>query len=196
MKLWKGTLPLSHLRNLCTASFFILGMLLAPGWFSAPTLAQDPAADRATLLKEINRDIWLPFAKAFAEDKAEDFISLHSKDMIRAEGNGKRILSLSQYAENTRKSFKTRIEAGGKIEIHFRFLERIVNPQFASERGIFEFVAISPKGETAKFYGKFHVFSRKETGTWKILVDYDSNEGKTINEESFKSAAALDDFKN
>ena len=48
--------------------------------------------------------------------------------------------------------------------------------------------------ETWKGYGKFHVFMRKMDNIWKIIVDYDSNEHDTINEQSFLSAFAIDDF--
>ena len=42
--------------------------------------------------------------------------------------------------------------------------------------------------------GKFHVILVKVDNLWKLLVDYDSNEDNTINEKSYKSAFAIDDF--
>ncbi|WP_280818679.1 hypothetical protein [Tamlana crocina] len=35
---------------------------------------------------------------------------------------------------------------------------------------------------------------RKEQGEWKLLVDYDSSENQTIDENSFNAAFAIDDF--
>lgn len=38
------------------------------------------------------------------------------------------------------------------------------------------------------------VLVRKEQGRWKIAVDYDSSEGGTIDEASFRAAHAMDDY--
>jgi hypothetical protein len=45
------------------------------------------------------------------------------------------------------------------------------------------------------YFGKFHVILIKEEGVWKILVDYDSSEKNSINEDTYKKAYAIDDFK-
>ena len=49
-------------------------------------------------------------------------------------------------------------------------------------------------GAPSVAYGKFHVFLRKENGVWKILTDYDSDEGGKVGEADYKAAAAVDDF--
>ena len=51
---------------------------------------------------------------------------------------------------------------------------------------------ISAAGEKRESFGKFHVVLRKEGGTWKILVDSDSNEGGTITADLFMAAKALE----
>jgi hypothetical protein len=50
---------------------------------------------------------------------------------------------------------------------------------------------VTPQGITKTFYGKFLVILRKENGTWKILVDTDSSEGGTVNEEAFLAAQPI-----
>lgn len=158
-------------------------------------VAQMPAPKPANpeILKAIDQDIWLPFIKAFAEGDAGGYIALHSKDLIRPMGDAKRIEPYDKWTAGTRGMFKSFAERGTKIAIDFRFLERIANEDTASERGIFEFSMTNAKGETQKSYGKFHVILKKVAGTWKILMDYDSSEGRTINAESFKAAHALTD---
>jgi len=78
--------------------------------------------------------------------------------------------------------------------ISFRFLERICNNDKASERGIYKFTVHLNSDKEQSYYGKFHVILSKEESVWKILVDYDSSENKTINEVSYSNAFAIDDF--
>lgn len=169
----------------------ILGAALLPLTASAQMPAPKPA--NPEILKAIDQEIWLPFIKAFAEGKADDYIALHSRQLVRPMGDAKRIDPYDRWSAGTRGMFKSFADRGTKAAIDFRFLERIANEDTASERGIFEFSMTNAKGETQKSYGKFHVILRKEDGKWKILMDYDSSEGRTINAESFRAAHAMTD---
>ena len=175
----------------------LIGVLVLGGFWIAtsPVLAQTPPSkpSSAGFLKEINRDVWIPFSKAYATGDAEAYLNLHSKDLIRGQGNSREVLTLTQYGTGMRNFFKHVKTDGGKLGITFRFQERIANAEFGSERGFFEFSFTNAKGETRKAYGKFHVFLRKESGTWKILVDYDSNEQNTITEATFNAGTAVDE---
>jgi ketosteroid isomerase-like protein len=159
---------------------------------SSHTFAQAPS--KIDWLKELNRDIWLPFMEAYASGNVEKYLALHSKDFIRGMGDQNLVNDLKGYGENSRKMFKNLQESGAKVKIDFRFLKRIANAQSAYEIGIYQFTALNSKGEAQNYYGKFHVVSRKENNVWKILVDYDSNENETINEAVFKQGFAADDF--
>jgi hypothetical protein len=44
------------------------------------------------------------------------------------------------------------------------------------------------------FYEKFHLILKKYNDEWKLVVDYDSNEGGSIGEEEFMKAYSLDDY--
>jgi len=156
-------------------------------WGQTPT---NPA-----FLKEINAQIWQPFSEAYATNNAQQYIGLHSKDFIRATGGSwKNIADWQNFQENTLKNFATR-KPNEKTTIGFRFLERVSDGQKASERGIYQVIRTNEKGDIiGAFYGKFHVFMRKENNRWKIFIDYDSDEGNTINEASFKAAFAIDDL--
>jgi hypothetical protein len=48
-------------------------------------------------------------------------------------------------------------------------------------------------GEERLFYGRFHTFARKEEGRWRIAVDYDSDEGGTIDDAAFAAGTEMDD---
>ena len=146
-------------------------------------------------LKEINRNIWLPFIEAYGTLNVEKYKSLQSEDFIRAEGEGKTLPSYKEYFDNVGVWFADVKKEGRKMEIAFRFTERFANGKTASERGIYELKTFDAAGkEVWKGYGNFHVFMKKLNGVWKIVVDYDSNENKTINEQSYLAAFAMDAF--
>jgi hypothetical protein len=42
-------------------------------------------------------------------------------------------------------------------------------------------------------HGGFHTFARKVDGRWRIVVDYDTDEGGAIKPEMFAAAGADDD---
>lgn len=174
------------------STLFLPALLLHP--LAAPAQAPVPQSTSPEVLKALDRDVWLPFAKAFAEGDAEGYIALHSKAFVRPMGDAKRIDTYDQWAAGTRAMFKALADRGGKLRIRFRFLERFANAESASERGIYETTSVNAKGESRKGYGKFHVISRKEDGRWRILVDYDSSEGRSIDEAAFNAAHAPDDY--
>lgn len=159
------------------------------------TTISNHAQTKTDYLKDINRDVWLPFIEAYATCDAEKYKNLQSEDFIRAEGNGKSLPTYQEYFDNVADWFKTIKSEGQKLAIAFRFTERLANDKVASERGIYELKAFSKDGqETWKGYGKFHVFMRKINDKWKIVVDYDSNENKTITEQTYLAAFGIDEY--
>jgi hypothetical protein len=49
-------------------------------------------------------------------------------------------------------------------------------------------VVTEPDSTQRIYFGKFHVILERESDTWKISMDYDSNENGTIDEKSFINA--------
>lgn len=43
--------------------------------------------------KEINEQVWKPFIKSFADMDTDKFMSVHSKDVIRATQDDKRLMN-------------------------------------------------------------------------------------------------------
>ncbi len=146
-------------------------------------------------LREINRDIWTPFSEAYATGDAERYVGLHTADFIRATG-GKwaGVRNLDEYGADARSSFAKNKENGHSTEIAFTFFERAAGPETASERGIYRYTDIAKDGERSAFYGRFHVFLRKVDGTWKIAVDYDSDEDGSIGAGDFVAGLPPDVF--
>jgi ketosteroid isomerase-like protein len=142
-------------------------------------------------LKEINRDIWTPFSEAYAAFDADKYLALHTPDFIRANGGAySGIHNLAEYAAEIKTGFARGKDSGKPVQIDFTFFERVAGPETASERGIYRYSFINRNGEKRAYYGKFHVFLRKINGTWKIAVDYDSDEDGTVGEADFAAGVA------
>lgn len=145
---------------------------------------------------KINEQVWIPFTRAIMTQNIEQFISLHSKDLVRAERDGKRVLSYEQYKASLEKSWPAWKESNTKDGVQYtfelRFLERIANENQAFEVGYFKNESVNAAGEKRIGYGQFHVALRKENGVWKILVDSDSNNGRAITEEMFQAAKPME----
>ena len=145
--------------------------------------------------QDIDNQVWKPFTRAITTQDVASFVSVHSKDLIRAERDQKRVLDLSSYQsgmETGWPSWKESIKKSNeKYIFELRFLERISNGTLAYEVGYFKNEIISTRGEKHISYGKFQVALRKENGVWKILVDSDSREGGNITDEMFAAAQPI-----
>lgn len=139
---------------------------------------------------ELNNDIWHPFRHAYRACDAPAFMSLYSRDMIRAGGPTKEILGYDEYAAGIEEWFTGVVERGSSIAIDFRFHERLVGDGIASERGVFRIDTKRKTGEARTFYGRFHVFSRKVSGRWLIVADHDTDEDAS--EETFLTGTGID----
>jgi uncharacterized protein (TIGR02246 family) len=146
------------------------------------------------LLAELNRDVWHAFRRAYAARDVEGFLALHLPELIRAGGPGRDVHGYPRYAEQTGEFFAELTRRGDGIVIDFRFTERIAAAGLASERGVFRITATPAAGAQRVFYGRFHTFARKVDGRWRIAVDYDSNEGGTVDADSFAAGTEIDDL--
>lgn len=155
---------------------------------------KSPPVESLPFLKELNRDIWIPFMEAYAAGDADKYLALHTADFIRAQGDGQNTNDLAGYSTGVRAGFQRGKEQGGKTTIEFSFFERFSNGKTASERGIYKYAYTPKTGEPRIGYGQFHVFSRKENGHWKIAVDYDSSEGRTVGEVEFNAGKRTEDW--
>lgn len=139
----------------------------------------------------IDRDIWLPFVRSYAEFDAPLYVGIHSPDLIRAGGPTAEAYGRDRVADEAT-TFFARVEAdGGRLAIDFRFTERIVGDGVASERGVFRLELALPGREVRVTYSRFHVFERIEAGRWRILADYDSKEGGAVTSADFDAAAPI-----
>lgn len=145
---------------------------------------------------EINEQVWKPFIKTLLSHDVEGFMNLHSKDVMRVERDHGQLLNFDRYKKELSMSWpawKQSMEVEKtKNAFELRFLERISNGDLAFEVGYFKNETIRANGEKRTSYGQFHVALRKENGIWKILVDSDSNNKRTITEEMFQAGKPMD----
>lgn len=145
-----------------------------------------------TAQKEINDQVWKPFIKAFTEGNTDLFMSVHSKDLVRSGRESKRVLSWDEYNQETKSGNDRRAADKSRLEIELRFTERINSANQAIDVGVYKTSWAAADGKSGAGYGRFHVVLRKENDTWKILVDTDSNEGRTIGETQFLAAKPME----
>ena len=142
--------------------------------------------------KEINEQVWKPFIETFNNYKSDQFLALHSKDVIRSSRDSKELLNWDEYLKQQTYWDQQSIAKGSRRTLELRFTERIANGNQAIDIGIYKSTSINSKGESRSGYGRFHVVLRKESGIWKILVDTDSSEGNTITEKDFLAARPME----
>ncbi|MBQ0734094.1 YybH family protein [Aquimarina celericrescens] len=143
--------------------------------------------------QKINQDMYGNFSEAFATLDYDLFASIHSQEMIRVSGNGGEIKDWKTYLEGYKKRWSDPSQKSALID--FRLLERITSDSLVSDRGIYRVTYPNNSGKTKYSYGKFHVLLRLEDNYWKIIMDYDSDENKSIDKESFEIAFPLSEYK-
>jgi len=137
--------------------------------------------------------VWAKFYTAYETLDPEPLKEIHSKQLVRVSG-GKRVSNYKTYMKSVARRFEKAKEQGTSYKISLRFFERALSDHQASERGVYRLTVFQKDRET-DYFGQFHVIHVKKGNKWKILVDYDSNEGKTIGVEQFEAAHAIDDLK-
>lgn len=151
----------SLLKSFRIYSFFLVCFFL----FSNRSEAQDTA-----VFKEINKQVWEKFEKAFQTADPDLLTSLHTEDILRIPAESNVIVAGSEYFETQQKSFKWVKDNNYSMKLELRFTERITNGKFTSERGVYRYKVIDDNSEERLYFGKFHVLLRKEHDTWKISM--------------------------
>ena len=147
-------------------------------------------AQKDSLQKEINEQVWKPFIKAFTEADTDAFMAVHSKEVTRVIQDGKMLQNYEEYYRSNKRGDERAKQSNRKRNIELRFIQRIAGSGRGFEVGYYKTTSIASDGKSQSFYGKFHVLLRKENGIWKILMDADAQE-KT-DEAIFSAASALE----
>jgi hypothetical protein len=145
---------------------------------------------KSELITQINHDIWIPFLNGVNTNSPNMYNGVHSANFYWVmEGNKTRIMNFKEYVDDAAKVMKDREANGIKTMLDVRFTERNINSEFASERCVIKYISIEPDKEPNEFYSYTQVFSRKENGVWKKIVQYNLTE--TATKESFENAIPI-----
>ena len=157
-------------------------------WFTC-TVAQ---VTGQSIQQAINDQVWKPFIRAYNNRDTDDFMAVHSKDVVRSPRDAKMVLNWNEYFEQQKRGDDQGKKSGSKKQLGLRFTERIGNDNQAMEVGIYKGTITDKTGNVRTFDGRFHVVLRKENGVWKILVDTDSSEGNTVDEVDYLQARPME----
>lgn len=138
------------------------------------------------LLAELNRDVWEPFRAAYRACDTDAYLDLHTPDLIRVGGPRRVVQGYAEMAAEVGPWFADAAAKGLRLGIDFRFTERLADRALASERGIYRIEV----GDEV-IHGRFHTFSRKAGGRWRMAVDYDSDDNATVDATHWSAAASL-----
>lgn len=145
------------------------------------------------LLRQLNDDVWHPFRLAYSMLDAPAFLELHAPELIRAGGPANQVSGFADYSGQIERWFTDLSDRGSSVTIAFRFVERIVANDLASERGLFQIVSKRADGDERTFYGRFHTYARRMDGRWRICADYDTDERSATLEEEYLAGVDVDD---
>ncbi|MEJ0054684.1 MAG: hypothetical protein WDN75_02995 [Bacteroidota bacterium] len=135
--------------------------------------------------KEIIEQVWRPFLQD-SIIRARKYLCRYIPGTLSVlPRDDKSVLNYKEYQEMQSRSDSRTLAKGNKKNLELRFTERFSNNDLAVNVGIFKTSYTLKNGTTSDYYGRFHVFLRKENGIWKILVDSDSTEGGKIGEKIF-----------
>jgi ketosteroid isomerase-like protein len=137
-------------------------------------------------LAELNRDIYEPFRAAYRSYDTEAYLALHTPDLIRVGGPQRIVQGYPEMAAEVGPWFADAAARQLRLDIDFRFTERLAGPDVASERGIYRIVV----GDDV-IHGRFHTFSRRVDGRWRMAVDYDSDDNATVSGADWAAASPL-----
>lgn len=150
------------------------------------TISNNSYSQSQKNLEDIN-NVWRKFYQAFDSLDYKLMKEIHSKKLIRISG-GKKITNYKNYIKKYKIRFKEAAKNNTTTNISLRFFERISNDSIASERGIYKLTRKQDQKNEKIYYGQFHVILLKEINTWKIFMDYDSNEANSIGEKQYYKA--------
>lgn len=148
--------------------------------------------------KEINDQVWRVQLEAMNSNQADKFMSVMSDDVIQVSYSRQTIRNKEQFFNQALSTYKRIIDRKLSRSMEFRFLNRIANDTNAFEDGFYKYELINEKLEKQVYYGYFQVVLRKEKGSWRVLVDYDSEKynGAPATKELFENAKTLESYDN
>lgn len=161
-------------------------------YLATATILLASMAIAQSVRQSINEDVWRPFIESFNQHDSKSFMELHSRDLVRSSRDSRTVLDRDEYAAQMQRGDENEKQRKLTRRLELRFTERLASDDQAIEVGIYKTTYMFDDKPAKSFYGRFHVVLRREEGKWKILVDTDSSEGNTIDEQDFLAAQPME----
>lgn len=140
-------------------------------------LNESKAQSQTDVWAELNRDIWKPFVEGVNTNNPEMYNGVNAPEFYWVQDGARpRIMNLTEYIEDARLVMKSRTDKNIGTSLEIRFIQRNVTTEFASEKCIIKYTSTNPGKEPEIFYGLVHVFSKKENGVWRKVIQHASTE--------------------
>lgn len=133
----------------------------------------------------IDQQVWKPFKQAFEGLDGEALNAIYAESVLRVTPEG--LDTNGRFKQFNRSRFDANIAKGDRLVLDFWFDSRHTNSSTSYEVGFFRMAITSKAGETATYYGQFHIVLKKREGKWKIYQDWDTARiaGQLITAEHF-----------
>jgi hypothetical protein len=128
--------------------------------------------NKGWLWSSLDSSVWLPLHAGVKSDDETKYLPVHSADYVRIQSTARMFLNYEQYVDDTRKVMNNFRAKGTRLEMVHRFTERIINNEFASDKGITRVLIKYSDQKIDTMYSAFHTISRKEKHGWKMLTEY------------------------
>lgn len=171
-----------------TSSIFVAACALSLFAVFAPAHATPMQAEA---LRQVNRDIWEPFARGVAAFDDPTWLGVRSRDFVMVQQGKPHFLGHDFYVEDSTKVMRELKQAGTRLALELRFEERMTDGRHSSERGLIRTIMTEAGKPARSFFSRFHAISRLEDGRWRVLTEYRTPAGPAA-EQAFSAAFPVD----
>lgn len=130
----------------------------------------------STQLGELN-SFWAEVSRTVRTGDFEGYSATCHEEGVLVSGKSNSSVTLAAALEAWKPGFVNTKEGKSRDNVEFRFSQRIVGETSAHETGIFHFTSTDGTGTIRDSYIHFEALLVKQEGVWKILMEYQKNEG-------------------
>lgn len=127
-------------------------------------------------LAELN-GFWAEVSRTVRTGDFEGYSATCHKEGVLVSGSNMTSVSLNDALEAWKPGFVDTKAGKIKANVAFRFSQRIGSESNAHETGIFHYTSTDSTGTVRDSYIHFEALLVKKEGVWKILMEYQKNEG-------------------
>lgn len=169
---------------------FLSLLLLVPASL-AHAAPEEAAKQRAESLRQLERQVWAPFARGVNTYDDAAYLGTRSRDYVMVDSGPGAFLDYNFYAEDSTRAMRSLREAGVRLQLEIRFEQRLADGEYASERGVMRTRRTDADGRERTSHSRFHAISRREQGRWRVLTEYRWNVDPASDAAAFDAATPL-----